>query len=362
MDVGCSTLGTHFYAQAAATKLVSSAAGSAGGAALFLMDFFSIPVASAARFHRISNAKRAGVELEIRFSFHKVGLMDSSENARKRRSPRGAVTKRSSEVRVTERDTYILEALTKMRFLTTSQLARLFFGSSRWSANKRLRTLLDFGLVKVWVRSLSEDNIYSLAAPGLRLLKKTQGDEHGLNPIAPRGLDGNIGHLLAINQVRIALAVGLEDSGGELSCWKSDWDLRAHGRSRVIPDALFGIQWVGRQERVFTLEVDRNTKSPRNFLAKILSYESSFGAYGGLYGFNDFLVLVVGEDPKWVERYRSAVSRLRLSERLWFAIADELQTKGANEPIWSTADDTEKYSLRDLSFVPYGKEGTDFGN
>src|SRR5262249_57087941 len=98
------------------------------------------------------------------------------------------------------------------------------------------------------------------------------------------------------------------------------------------------------------------TKSARNFVGKILGYESLFGAYEGLYGFNDFLVLVVGEDPKWVERYRSSVSRFRLSERLWFAIADELQTKGANEPIWSTADGTEKYSLRNLSFVPYGKK------
>src|SRR5215475_11015256 len=99
--------------------------------------------------------------------------MDLSEKTIKRRSPRGAVTERSSDVRVTERDTDIIEALAKTRFLTTSQLARLFFGSSRWSANKRLRRLLDFGLIKVWVRTLSEDNIYSLSVPGLSILKKT---------------------------------------------------------------------------------------------------------------------------------------------------------------------------------------------
>src|SRR5262245_47321072 len=288
--------------------------------------------------------------------------MDLAKNTRKRRSPRGAVTERSSDVRVTERDTDIIEALATTRFLTTSQLARLFFGSSRSSANKRLRKLLALGLVRVWVRSLSEDNIYSLAVPGLRFIKKSQSDEDNPNATAPRGLDGNIGHLLAINDVRIALAVGLEESGGELSWWKSDWDLRAHGKSRVIPDALFAIRWAGSQEQVFALEVDRNTKSPRKFLAKILGYESLFGAYEGLYGFNDFLVLVVGEDLKWVERYRSGVFRLRLSERLWFATAEKLQTKGVNEAIWSTADGTEKYSLRDLSFVPYGKEGTDFGS
>ena len=324
------------------------------------MDFFSRPVASAGRLHRISNAKRVGVELETRFYFHEVGLMDLLGTARKRRSPRGAVTERPSEVRVTERDICILEALAKMRFSTTSQLARLFFGSSRWSANKRLRILLDFSLVKVWVRSLSEDNIYSLTVSGLRVLKKSQSDEHGVNATCPRGLDGNIGHLLAINETRIAIALGLQESGDELSWWKSDWDLRAHGKSRVIPDALFGIKWAEREERVFTLEVDRNTKSPRKFLAKILGYDSFVGAHGGLYGFNDFLVLVVGEDPKWLERYRTATLRLRLGERLWFAAADELQAKQANEAIWTMADGAEKYSLQTLSFLPYGKEGSDF--
>jgi len=283
--------------------------------------------------------------------------MDLAKNTRKRRSPRGAVTERSSDVRVTERDTDIIEALATTRFLTTSQLARLFFGSSRWSANKRLRKLLALGLVRVWVRSLSEDNIYSLAVPGLRFIKKSQSDEDNPNSTAPRGLDGNIGHLLAINDVRIALAIALEESGGEISWWKSDWDLRAHGRSRVIPDALFGIRWAGSPEQLFALEVDRNTKSPRKFLAKILGYDSFVGSHGGLYGFNDFMVLVVGEDPMWLERYRSSVARLRLGGRIWFATAAEAQTKGANASIWTMADVAEKYSLQTLSFLPYGKEG-----
>src|SRR5262249_48298144 len=256
--------------------------------------------------------------------------------------------------------TDIIEALAKTRFLTTSQLARLFFGSSRSSANKRLRKLLALGLVRVWVRSLSEDNIYSLAMPGLSLLKKTQSDEDSPNATAPRGLDGNIGHLLAINDVRIALAVGLEERGGELSWWRSDWDLRAHGKSRVISDALFGIKWAGSQEQVFALEVDRNTKSPRKFLAKILGYDSFMGSHGGLYGFNDFVVLVVGEDPIWLEKYRSGGSRLRLGRHSWFARSAEAQTKGGNQAIWTMADGAEKYSFRDLTFLPYSKEGSDF--
>ena len=47
--------------------------------------------------------------------------------------------------RPTPRDAWLLEALGKMRFLETRQIARLAFGGSRWAANKRLRKLLDRG-------------------------------------------------------------------------------------------------------------------------------------------------------------------------------------------------------------------------
>src|SRR5262249_16782710 len=124
--------------------------------------------------------------------------------------------------------------------------------------------------------------------------------------------------------------------------------------------ALFGIKWAGSQEQVFALEVDRNTKSPRKFLAKILGYDSFLGSHGGLYGFNDFVVLVVGEDPLWLEKDRAAVSRHGSCRQIWFAKSAEAQTKGANQAIGTMADGAEKYSLRDLTFLPYSKEGSDF--
>lgn len=74
--------------------------------------------------------------------------------------------------RLTERDAWLLEALATMRFLTTTQLARLFFAGSRSAANKRLRRLFDAGLVRVWVRSLSQDNVYSLTRAGLNALRE----------------------------------------------------------------------------------------------------------------------------------------------------------------------------------------------
>src|SRR3989442_6311755 len=80
-----------------------------------------------------------------------------------RRSERGLT-------RLTDRDLWMLEALGRMRFLTTSQLARLAFGKSRPAANKRLRQLLNSGLVRTWMRDLARDNIYGLTEIGARLL------------------------------------------------------------------------------------------------------------------------------------------------------------------------------------------------
>src|SRR5262245_21936260 len=113
------------------------------------------------------------------------------------------------DVRQTERDLWILASLGTLRFATTSQLGRLHFGGSRWAANKRLRKLLDAGLVRTWVRQLAEENVYSLERAGARLLGDPP-EEDTKAPHVPRGLDGNLDHLLAINDFRISLALGLE--------------------------------------------------------------------------------------------------------------------------------------------------------
>jgi predicted transcriptional regulator len=66
---------------------------------------------------------------------------------------------------------WLVEALAKMQFLTTRQIASLLFNGSRSAANKRLRTLFDTGLIRVWVRSLNMDNVYGLTQRGRRLLQ-----------------------------------------------------------------------------------------------------------------------------------------------------------------------------------------------
>jgi Replication-relaxation len=282
--------------------------------------------------------------------------MESSQKVKGNgRSPRGAAIDRISQVRLTERDAWILEGLAQMRFLTTSQLARLYFENSRWSANKRLRKLLDSGLVKVWVRSLSQDNVYSLTRKGLEAFDEAKLDLEQKVRL-PRDLDGNLDHLLAINDVRIATALGLSGTNGDILWWKSDWELRASSREKLIPDAIFMIRWGEGHEQAYALELDNQSKSPGNFLKKIVAYVSRKYQPQNSMGLTDSIILVVGKDPKWLKRYRSLTGEVGLRMRIWFTTLDELKGKSVEDAVWKAGNGEQKYSLRDLSFYPYGKE------
>jgi hypothetical protein len=233
-------------------------------------------------------------------------------------------------IRMTLRDLEILEAVGKLRFTTTTQLARLYF-HSRSGANKRLRKLLDGGLLKVWVRQLAEENIYSLTRAGVKAL-----DTNGL--AVPRELDRNLDHLLMLSEVRTRFAVGLQAIGGTLAWWQSEWELQAHGRERVIPDALFAVRW-GETEHVFALEVENDTRNPQGILRKVLGYRAA----RELYGIKVYRVLFVGRHPRMAERYRSGVHTAGLGRECWFASLADLHD--FRVPVWRAGDDEETCSF-----------------
>lgn len=265
---------------------------------------------------------------------------------RTRRRPRPAA------LRLTERDLDLLTALGRCRFLTTRQLAELAFWGSREAARKRLRRLFDQGLVRAWVPdgNLGRENVYSLDRPGARLLGEPP---EGRDWPVPRGLDRELEHLLAANGIRIALALGLPEAGGELVYWLADWELKVRFRERVVPDGLFAVRWP-EGERAYALEIDNRSRSPRRFLAKILRYRAALARSRGLYGFEALPVLVVGRDAEYLERYRRALARTQLGARVWFAALAEVLREGASGPIWRSAEG-RCLSLRTL---PNGREGS----
>ena len=200
----------------------------------------------------------------------------------------------------------------------------------------------------MWVRSLNEENVYSLDRGGGAKL-------FGESPSIPRTLDGTLDHLLGINQVRIACALALPVLGGELVCWCSDWELRAELRTRVIPDALFEVRWSHSVFQRFALEVDRHSRSTRGFLKKLIGYAG--GSRSAAANASDSLILFIGHHPNWIDRYRQALIHSRLTPPVWFTTFALPEGRGLAEPVFASAMTNDRYSLRDLSTLPYGKEG-----
>jgi len=252
----------------------------------------------------------------------------------------------------------VLKALFKMLFLETSQIEKLC-QMTRWTTNKFMRQLLDADLVSVWVRSLSESNIYSLKRAGVRaLINRQDWDDSAIadfNQFAfrvPKGLDGNIDHLLAINDVRIAFALDLARLGGELARWRSDWELRSARRS-LIPDSTFTILWDDRSEMEYSLELDNNTRSVTGFLKKLMRYQRQ--EMTTLRRSRTHRILVVGRDEQFTKRYGQAAGHIQIDLPVWFTTLRQVVDDAAGN-IWVNRQTRQTYSLRQLSFLPYSKE------
>jgi hypothetical protein len=284
-------------------------------------------------------------------------MHDRVVEPRKRRQPRSLPRHSGQRLRLTERDLWLFEALVKMRFLATRQIARLLFGGSRSAANKRLRALLDAGYLSAWVPNLSAENIYSLTRRALATLRTDESDLLP-NPALPRALDSHIGHLLAINDVRVAFATDLPTVGGELAAWRSDWEIRRPNRGQLLPDAVFAVRWADGSEQSFALEVDHRTKSPRRLVRKILRYVARRRVPLGRSPDDETIILVVSTEASAIPRHRAALAHVRITAPVWFAALDVMRERGASDLIWQRVDRDSRHSLRELANLPYRKEGS----
>lgn len=257
-----------------------------------------------------------------------------------------------SRTRVTKRDRSFLLALARTRYLSTTLGALLLFNGSRQIMNRRARKLLDLGLIRCWVPALSEDNVYGLTLAGRRLLEQSGEDLPDVTQ-CPRGLDAQWRHAVGINGVRVRLAIDLDRHGATLCWWRCNRELRSAGRQRTIPDALFAIEWPDGTEQVYALELEYRTRAPQSFLRKVARYAGAPFRPGGMYGTGRPIVLVVGHDPMWLERYRLATSRLAIPIPIGFTALAEVASEGPTAPIWRTTVGRGKHCLQELGNCGY---------
>jgi len=273
--------------------------------------------------------------------------------AERRREPHAGHRSVPARDRVTQRDQSLLLALARTRYLSTRLIALLLFHGSRRLANRCARRLRDLGLIRRWVTTQNSDYICGLTVAGRRVLE-TAEDDLPATIQCPRELDAQFAHELVINSVRVRLSLAVERSGGELCWWRSNRELRAAGRQVTIPDALFAIEWPDGAEQVYALEVEHRTRALQSFLKKAARYAAAAYRPGGIYGERNLVVLVVGADPIWLDRYRAASARLARPITIGFTTLADIERAGPTAAVWQTPAGNSLY-LRDLGTCTSGR-------
>src|SRR5687767_2532570 len=184
------------------------------------------------------------------------------------------------EVRLTQRDIKVFEALYHYRVLTQAQLQRLFFTKiAPQTARRILRLLYDAAYTE---RRFLLREAGIAASPTLYLL-----DRKANNELRKRGYDerrwcpknkkiGNqqLHHLLYVNNFRIEVELAFQQIGFTLLNWldektlKQDYDRVSipgfHKRKSLIPDGYFAIETPAGISHFF-LELDRGTETSKVF-------------------------------------------------------------------------------------------------
>lgn len=183
-------------------------------------------------------------------------------------------------VRVTDRDRRLLQKLFAARWLTTRQIARLYFPNATADAvRKRLRLLADDGYLRPFQAHHMAEILHGLGPKRDSVIdaSRMQGSEVERHP--PR----HLAHFVATNDLRVAVECG----GVRVGYFFAAWELGQFGwANAVIPDAVFMIE---KPRVTVAAEVDLGTEGSKELVRKLRTYGS------GLDGYRIDAVLVVAE-------------------------------------------------------------------
>jgi hypothetical protein len=311
-----------------------------------------------------------------------------------------SVSKRSGRKRgpvVTTRDTEILVAIYKFRFLSLAQIERLFFPSTQ-TANRRVRVLGAKDLVEVFRPPGFPERIVSLTRKGLEAAAgKLELPVEALGNSTARTQPKDyyfLRHFLAVADFRVNLTRACEqrpdlkllgfvadhvvertDQGGfrrltrDLAC-----DIPVGGEKvGHTPDAVFALQR-GKDAALFFLEADRGTESvshPERGFAKTLRFYLSYLASGGYRRYQDLFgvpsfktvrVLVATSSRARLAHIRAAGAALQFKPAdalglIWLAETSAVTEETIFSSIWVSLDpgDAKTYRIAGASEpVPEG--------
>lgn len=284
--------------------------------------------------------------------------------------------------RLTPRDLEIVKAVWQHRALTTAQVERLFFRpmvDSRPNprCQHRLKLLFHHGYLARYEQPqlLSEGRqplIYQLDRKGADMLMAElslepqeldwRPDQNEVSPFFAR-------HLLATNDVRIAMTQAAADRGWTIESWIDDKSLRsremkdyvtvarAKGRRRrtaIVPDGYCAL-FDGKYRYHHFFEIDRATTTGqstvsgrRSWELKVQAYLSYWktGLYQKRYKTKSYRVLTVTTGPTRLENLKRITEDAGGGSLFWFTTFDEARRETIlGEPIWSYAGSEDRHTL-----------------
>jgi hypothetical protein len=286
--------------------------------------------------------------------------MTSTNRQRRSRTDR----KKQSRLVLTDRDREIIRTVYRFRFLSSSQLADMFF-PSKSKADRRLRELFDHGYLDRIDRpttSGKSELIYALWKEGASVLCAKQGITKGdLNwkPTRNNIRLERLQHELDIVSFHLAMERSVTETPGvswlfwqdrqEIVNQKS-WELSNVGSSKggklkLIPDAFFGLQ-TPKGKTIFFLEVDRGTEAPRVFREKLLAYQLAFERelVQKTTGLKAFRVLTLTPDERRLQALSKLAAVVRHPLLFWFSTVDRLESdNNLLDLVWQVAQKPKEY-------------------
>ncbi len=186
-------------------------------------------------------------------------------------------------LRLTDRDLKLLAKCAICRWLSTSQIQRLYFHKASLNAvQKRLRKLTDEGCLRSYRENQMAEAVYTIGPKGRPLIEE-KGIEVAVGDV-PKQLE----HLAGINAVRIAL----ETSKPPLAYFFAYWQLANLGWTfPVIPDAVFTIRSPDRHR--YLVEYDRGTEPLKALVRKLRSYDEGIPEFAP-----DAVLLILEENRR----------------------------------------------------------------
>ena len=192
------------------------------------------------------------------------------------------------------RDLVGLAWLARAQPITTGQFCR-YLGMSRPVGWRALRRLRDLGLVEVHVTGMEQDNAYTLAAGGARLLARVHGRASGDYRLLRGPVSVNAHHRAVVDVATGLACASMQATSVHAAEFTFEAELRRrvhNAKDALVPDAVAVLHYdVG--TIAYAIEIDLGEENPSLLSRKFAALHELRRVEVPLVGVADWRVLVV---------------------------------------------------------------------